>query len=382
VADFGELTIDMLINSSAGKGGRLFDFGTGEDECFYLAIEGQGGKGALTARHKGKSYSVTASEGIPANKWARVRVEIDGSTASIHIDGKQVARKGFAFRPRMVFIADLPEGNFIACGRNKDEFFKGRMDHFRIYRKVHDDFNALGPAPFALTQMQEWSEKDQQRADAWAGRRRAKEAELRAGKYGQMQEEIGRLQQRESALRKTAKLAELEARARKAENEKRRLIEQAEQKREEILNQAAGPQYKELLALIQQYGAAQTTGADPQRLQQLRDEIDGKLDEAIGQVAKLLGEARTRDSEIREAVRREVEDFKYQLEAYRKHPKVTVMRLWTKMREAILSSKENEILFLPPVGEIEILINTDPNRAIEAEMERYRRRGRPSERER
>jgi hypothetical protein len=49
------------------------------------------------------------------------------------------------------------------------------------------------------------------------------------------------------------------------------------------------------------------------------------------------------------------------------------------MREAILSSKENEILFVPPFGEIEILINTDPNRAIEAEMERYRRRGRPKD---
>ena len=223
VADFGELTIDMLVNSSGGKGGRLFDFGTGEDECFYLAIEGQSGKPALTARHKGKSYSVTASEAIPANKWVRVRVEMNGSTASIHVDGKQVAEKGFAFRPRMVFISDRPEGNFIACGRNKDEFFKGRMDHFRIYRKVHDDFNALGPAPFALTQMQEWSEKDQQRSDGWEGRRRAKEAELRAGKYGQMQGEIRRLNERKSALGKTAKLDELEARAKEAEKEKQAL---------------------------------------------------------------------------------------------------------------------------------------------------------------
>lgn len=167
-----------------------------------------------------------------------------------------------------------------------------------------------------------------------------------------------------------------------AENEKQRLIQEAEQRHEEILNQAAGPQYKELLALIQQYGAAQTTDADPQRLQQMRDEIDAKLDEAGGQVAKLLREAQTRDSEIREAVRREFEDFTYQLEAYRKYPALTTMRLWQQMREVILSSKENEILFVPPFGEIEILINTDPNRAIEAEMERYRRRGRPRESER
>ncbi len=223
VADFGELTIDMSINRSGGKGGCLFDFGTGKDECFYLEIAGKSGKVALTARHKGKSYSVTASQAIAAGKWVRVRVEMDGSAAWIHIDGNQVAKGKFEFRPRDVFIPDRPEGNFIARGRGKDGFFKGRMDHFRIYRKVHEDFNALGPAPFALTQKQEWSDEDQQRADAWDGRRKAKEAELKAGKYGRMQEDIKRLERQKAALRKTAKLAELEARARKAENDKRAL---------------------------------------------------------------------------------------------------------------------------------------------------------------
>ncbi len=158
VADFGELTVDMLINRSGDKGGRLFDFGSGEDECFYLAIGGQSGKPTLTARHKGKSYSVAATEGIPADKWVRIRVEMDGATATIHVDGKRVAKQAFALSPRMVFIGDIPEGNFIACGRNQDEFFNGRIDHFRIYRKVHDDFNALGPVPPALTQVQERSD--------------------------------------------------------------------------------------------------------------------------------------------------------------------------------------------------------------------------------
>jgi len=163
VADFGELTIDMMVKRSAGKGGRLCDFGTGADECFYLTIGAQDGKPSLTARHKGKSYSLTASQGIAADKWVCVRVEMDGKAASIYIDGKQVAKKAFAFAPRMVFIADRPEGNFIARGRNKDEFFKGKIDHFRIYRKVHDDFDALGPPPSALTQMQEGPKGDKKK---------------------------------------------------------------------------------------------------------------------------------------------------------------------------------------------------------------------------
>jgi len=217
VADFGELTVDIQINRTAGKGGRLFDFGTSDDECFFLVIDGQSGKPTLTARHQGKTYSLTASEGIPVNRWARVRVEMDGATATIHVDGKQIAKKGFPFLPRSIFIGDRPEGNFIACGRNKKEFFQGRMDHFRIYRKVQEDFNALGPVPFALTQIQEWSEEDQLLANEWESRRRAKEAELMAGRYGDIQGAIKQLQQQKSALHKTAKLAELETRVKEAD---------------------------------------------------------------------------------------------------------------------------------------------------------------------
>ena len=217
VADFSELTIDMLINRFGDKGGRLFDFGTDADERFYLAIGGQNGKPSLIAKHKGKSYSVTASQGIPAGKWARVRVEMDGATASIYIDGKQVARKGFAFSSRDVFIGDLPEGNFIACGRDKKEFFTGKMDHFRIYRKVHKDFETLAPAPFPLVLTQDWSEEDQMLSDAWAARRKAKEEEIKAGEYGQIQKQIREFHTKKSALSRTDKLKELEDRARKAD---------------------------------------------------------------------------------------------------------------------------------------------------------------------
>jgi len=153
--DFGELTVDMTVKRSGG--GRLFDFGASDDECFYLSIDDSNGKPSLIAKHKGKSYSVTASQGIAADKWVRVRVEIDGKTASICIDGKRGASKGFALSPRMVFLPDRPEGNFIACGRGEKEFFAGRIDHFRIYRKVHKDFNAIGPVPPAILQIPERS---------------------------------------------------------------------------------------------------------------------------------------------------------------------------------------------------------------------------------
>jgi hypothetical protein len=221
VADFGALTIDIMINRSAGKGGRLFDFGTGTEECFYLSLDAQSGKPAITAKHGAKSFTLSASQGIEAGKWSRVRVEMDGTTASIHIDGKQVARKACTFRPRTVFIGDRPEGNFIACSRDKAEFFTGKIDHFRIYRKVHKDFTAIGISPHALVRDAEWSAEDQDRHDTWQGRRRAMEAELKAGKYGQIQAEIRKLHAKRSARIDTKKLKELQDLAGQADQARR-----------------------------------------------------------------------------------------------------------------------------------------------------------------
>ena len=205
VADFGELTIDVLIKRSGLKGGRLFDFGTGEDECIYLELADKTGELSLIARHKGHTFRVAASQAIPVDTWSRVRVQLDGSNAAIYVDDKELANGEFAFRPRDVFGGDRDEGNFIGCSRNRDRFFKGLMDHFRIYREVHDNFGALDPAPFALTQLSEWSEDDQERADTWEVRRKVKEAELN----------------------RSAKLVVLDARVKELANQKRDLEQKA-----------------------------------------------------------------------------------------------------------------------------------------------------------
>jgi carbonic anhydrase/acetyltransferase-like protein (isoleucine patch superfamily) len=211
VVDFGELTIDMLVKRE-GEGGRVFDFGTGEDECFCLELSGREGKPVLTAVHGGKRHELAAAEGIPADKWVRIRVEMDGNTASVCADGKQVANGKFEFRPRDVFFGDRPEGNFIACDRERKQFFKGRIDHFRIYRAVHDDFAAVGDPPYSLTRLQEWCERDQERHDAWNVRRKTKDEELKAGRFGKIHEEIGKLQQQKAALKEAAMHKELDAR--------------------------------------------------------------------------------------------------------------------------------------------------------------------------
>lgn len=145
----------------------------------------------------------------------------------------------------------------------------------------------------------------------------------------------------------------------------------AEKKKTEILNQVAGPTHEKLLELIRQYGAAQTLGGEARRQEELLAQIDTELERAGGLVAMLLQEAHTRANDIRETIGREVSEFQYYLPGYRRDPALTVMRLWTQMREEVLASRQNEVFFLPATGPIQILTNRDPQRLLQAEKDRY-----------
>ncbi len=159
-----------------------------------------------------------------------------------------------------------------------------------------------------------------------------------------------------------------------AQNERQRSINEARQNAARTLNEAAGRAFPALLEAIEAYGAAQATDAPAQRLSELRAEIDASLDGAAGAVATRLSEAQSRANEIRERVAQEYDAFTHYLSAARQAPRLTLVRLWVRMRDAILSSKQNEIFAVPDSQEIEILTNRDPQRLIEAEMERYDKR--------
>lgn len=158
-----------------------------------------------------------------------------------------------------------------------------------------------------------------------------------------------------------------------AANASKQQEEQARQRREQLLNQAAGASYPQLLEAIDRYSAAQDSG-DDEALQAARQTIEFALQSAGGQAAAELRQAQARASELRETVRQEVEHFRFYVLAYRQNPELTVLGLWSRVREAILGSKANETFFVPTEGdEIEIITNRDPMRAIEADMERFRR---------
>lgn len=156
-----------------------------------------------------------------------------------------------------------------------------------------------------------------------------------------------------------------------AENEMKQAESRARQRKEEILSQTAGASYELLLAAIRAYGAAQVAEASAEALAALRFEIEGLLVRAEGEVARTIRQGEAAGSMEREQIRREFEEFQYWLAQYRQFPVATLLHLWKEMRVAVLSQPGNELFWVSPdMDIIEVIVNRDPERRLEAERRR------------
>lgn len=168
----------------------------------------------------------------------------------------------------------------------------------------------------------------------------------------------------------------------RALTEKLRERDRAEEQASEIINQVAGDRstHQDLLALITEFGEAQLRDATQAELDAILARIDTALlaaeQRGAGQIAVALRAARAEANTINEQVQREYEHFQKYVELRRVQPEIALLGLWVQMREEILSTRDNEIFFVPHAQEIEVLINRDPQRQLELEEERGRQRRR------
>ncbi len=168
----------------------------------------------------------------------------------------------------------------------------------------------------------------------------------------------------------------------RAVSESQRLRDEAEEKATEALSAAAGDREsaRRLLAQIDEYGAAQLRGAPAEELRAQKAAIDAALaaleERGKGEVAVRLSAARGVASAINQGLRREYEQYRQYVELRKVQPRIAVLGLWVAMRQEVLGNRNNEVFFVPHTNEIEILINRDPQRAIERETEASLRRQR------
>ena len=155
-----------------------------------------------------------------------------------------------------------------------------------------------------------------------------------------------------------------------AENEKKKVEEEARAEASRVLNEAAGPQYPELLQQIREYGAAQVVDAvDAADLAQRRAEIERQLERAGGRVASMLRTSAAAANEYRERLKVEADEFRGWSRLYAAFPELTRLRLWNTAIGSVLNTSRNELFFLSDSDKLEFLINRDPSLSNRRQVE-------------
>ena len=144
VADLGEITIEITLKREGQAAQTIFDFGSSPDNCLVLKTAADG-KPELVATVDGKTVvKLTAQKALPQNRWASLRVEIDGSKASLWLGADKVAEQSSSFRPCDAFPGGQPKRNFLAASRDGSGGFTGVVDRVLVYHAVHENFSKVG----------------------------------------------------------------------------------------------------------------------------------------------------------------------------------------------------------------------------------------------
>jgi membrane protease subunit HflK len=157
----------------------------------------------------------------------------------------------------------------------------------------------------------------------------------------------------------------------RAESEKLQKIEVANAQRTQMLNAAAGPSHDIVLSRIRDYEGLRDK-ADEEPAEELRQQVISLLaNEASGEAARLINEARSYRENLVQEVDAEVQRFTQLLPAYRENPTFLVQQLWIEVQKQILSNLKLEKIRLPSrTNEIRVRVN--PNLAGRQELERQR----------
>ena len=159
----------------------------------------------------------------------------------------------------------------------------------------------------------------------------------------------------------------------KAENNRTTKIREAEQKRADLLNAAAGASYEALLAELDKLDAARARG-DQGAAAEIEQGIDHILEhEASGITGAAINREKAFYTQVVHAVRGDVEEFQALLAECQRTPRLLVDRLWQETERRILGSTGVKKWFLPPgQKEVRIKLGPDPRDKRAAEQRKYR----------
>lgn len=145
------------------------------------------------------------------------------------------------------------------------------------------------------------------------------------------------------------------------ESRKQQMIDEAT-KEAEKLREVVGENYKQLLDTIQKY--------ESDKSPEVMVKIEQLLESASGEVSGMLQNARAqRDADVKK-VRAHANEFQKLLEEYRRNPEIVLAQKLQPVLQEVLVSEEVKKYNIPKG--VQIVINVQPDRAMERERERKR----------
>jgi len=157
-----------------------------------------------------------------------------------------------------------------------------------------------------------------------------------------------------------------------ADQDKQTQIEKAGKERNTTLNETAGVAYEQLLPVVEQYEQARGDG-DIEESNRLHQRIERLLlDEAGGEAAGMLLEARSYYTETVQSIQATARKFRDLLPKYRRNPEIVLIELWYDTKRTVLGG-DNEKMYLPAGSkEIRFKVGRNPAFFRDQELRRYR----------
>ncbi|RYD68343.1 MAG: hypothetical protein EOP83_00965, partial [Verrucomicrobiaceae bacterium] len=132
-----DTTIATWVNwDGGGDWQRIFDFGTGTFQNFFLTPKAGGGAMRLSIKDiingKDQEYQVNTTT-LPLGQWVHLAAVIKGDYMTLYMNGKPV---GSAFNLDAGPAHFPATNNYIGKSQYNDPTFNGRVDDFRLYGKA------------------------------------------------------------------------------------------------------------------------------------------------------------------------------------------------------------------------------------------------------
>ena len=133
IADTDERTVAAWVNwDGGGNWQRVFDFGNGTQEYFFLSPKNGSNRMAFTIRKDGVEHTADATT-LAIGQWVHLAAVFGGGQMRLHVNGTQVATAASPLKPSDI----RPASNFIGDSQfAADPFFNGRIEEFRVFNRA------------------------------------------------------------------------------------------------------------------------------------------------------------------------------------------------------------------------------------------------------